>query len=148
MEALLASAARTHAVRSRRANWPRCLFVKHALTAAARQIFLATFPSNRGRSSSQGGTARKRKRTHTPWRNCIPKQTLTKTQRQNLRKRVKPLHSFARFDVFGRGMVWGMHLAGVPREDIVKLATKKDGSLILTGSTKSSPRKKKSRLAR
>ena len=89
---------------------------------------MASMPSARGRSSSKDGTTRKRKRTHTPQRHRTPKQSLTKAQRQKLRKRVKPLHSFARFDVFGRGRIWGMHLAGMPREDIVKLATKKDGS--------------------
>ena len=33
-----------------------------------------------------------------------------------------------RMDAFARGMVWGMHLAKVPREKIQELVTKKNGS--------------------
>ena len=34
--------------------------------------------------------------------------------------------SFARLDVFARGMIWGMHVAKAPREDICKEVVKKD----------------------
>ena len=36
--------------------------------------------------------------------------------------------SFARLDVFARGMIWGMHVAKAPREDICKEVVKKDKS--------------------
>ena len=36
--------------------------------------------------------------------------------------------SFARLDVFARGMIWGMHVATSPREDICKEIVKKDKS--------------------
>ena len=35
----------------------------------------------------------------------------------------------ARLDTFARGMIWGMHLAGAPREDILQEVSKKDGTL-------------------
>eukprot|EP00973_Karenia_brevis_P053571 7444275-Karenia_brevis.AAC.1 len=31
-------------------------------------------------------------------------------------------------DAFARGMIWGLHVAEVPREKIQELVTKKDGS--------------------
>lgn len=34
----------------------------------------------------------------------------------------------ARLDVFTRGMIWGMHLAGMSRDDMQKFVVKKDGS--------------------
>ena len=36
--------------------------------------------------------------------------------------------SYARLDVFTRGMVWGMYLAGATREDMLKHIVKTDGS--------------------
>ena len=44
-------------------------------------------------------------------------------QKTKLKKKV------ARFDPFTRGMVWGMHLAKVPREEIQRQVFKKDGSM-------------------
>ena len=38
-----------------------------------------------------------------------------------------PSGAFARLDVFARGMIWGMHVAKAPREDICKEVVKKDG---------------------
>ena len=34
--------------------------------------------------------------------------------------------SFARLDVFARGMIWGMHVAKASREDICNEVVKKD----------------------
>ena len=36
--------------------------------------------------------------------------------------------SYARLDVWTRAMVWGMHMAGMSREDMLEHVTKKDGS--------------------
>ena len=45
-------------------------------------------------------------------------------------KKVMKVHekSHARLDAFSRGMIWGMHLANVPRADIQRQVAKKDGS--------------------
>ena len=40
--------------------------------------------------------------------------------------KVKP--SYSRLDAFARGMIWGMHVAGVPRDEMLKHAAKKDGT--------------------
>jgi hypothetical protein len=42
------------------------------------------------------------------------------------RKRDQP--TTARLDVFARGFVWGLHVAGVAREEICKKVMKKDGT--------------------
>ena len=36
--------------------------------------------------------------------------------------------SYARLDAFTRGVIWGLALAGMPREQIRQLVSKKDGS--------------------
>lgn len=43
-------------------------------------------------------------------------------------KRPRKLASRARLDVFTRGAIWGMHVAGMPREDMLQHVRKVDGS--------------------
>jgi hypothetical protein len=46
-----------------------------------------------------------------------------------LRKKIlKTKVTTARLDAFARGQIWGMHLANAPREQIVEVVQKKDGS--------------------
>ena len=43
-------------------------------------------------------------------------------------KRKRRKATSARLDAFTRGMIWGMHLAKLPREQICTLVRKKDGT--------------------
>jgi hypothetical protein len=45
-----------------------------------------------------------------------------------LRKKVKQTKSRARLDAFARGVIWGMHLGKLKREDMQKHLVKKDGT--------------------
>ena len=41
---------------------------------------------------------------------------------------IKAQSTFARLNVFTRGEIWGMHLAGMKRNEMVELLQKTDGS--------------------
>ena len=46
-------------------------------------------------------------------------------------KRAKAQRNRARLDAFTRGVIWGMHVAGMGREDMLAHVRKKDGSKVV-----------------
>ena len=65
--------------------------------------------------------------TMPPVRGAFAKKVGRKVKKAHLKKEQSASES-ARLDTFTRGMIWGMHLAKVPREEIQRQVFKKDGS--------------------
>ena len=59
---------------------------------------------------------------------CGQPYTMPPKARKCATKQAKKKATNARLDAFSRGMIWGMHLVGTPRETIRQKALKKDGT--------------------
>ena len=68
-----------------------------------------------------------------PWGSLeMPPQSrhLRPVSRRALQRAAKKKAGHARLDVFSRGTVWGMHLAGMRRADMLEHLRKKDGQRV------------------